>query len=104
MRMSGGAAERTHGSRRAGGSPVSADAQQAKKGGISAGALEEARGLVWRHRYRLALGLVIMVVNRAVSLVLPATSKFLMDNVVARQQWDLLPKLALAAGVATVID
>jgi len=45
-----------------------------------------------------------MLVNRLSGLVLPSTSKWLMDNVVARQQWDLLPKLALAAGVATLVE
>jgi subfamily B ATP-binding cassette protein MsbA len=45
-----------------------------------------------------------MLVNRLAGLVLPATSKFLMDSVIAKQQWDLLPRLALAAGVATLVE
>jgi ABC-type multidrug transport system fused ATPase/permease subunit len=76
----------------------------AKKTPISAGAWEEARALVWKHRHRLALGMVIMVVNRLAGLVLPLTSKYLMDDVVGQQNWDLLPKLALAAGAATMVD
>jgi ABC-type multidrug transport system fused ATPase/permease subunit len=75
-----------------------------KKAAISSGAWEEARALVWKHRHRLALGMVIMVVNRLAGLVLPWTSKFLMDDVVGQQNWDLLPKLAMAAGAATVVD
>ena len=40
---------------------------------------------------------------RLAGLVLPTTSKYLMDNVVRQGQWDLLPKLAMAAaGVAVV--
>src|SRR5205814_5995445 len=31
-------------------------------------------------------------------------TKYLMDNVFLQHQWDLLPKLALAAGVASLID
>jgi subfamily B ATP-binding cassette protein MsbA len=71
---------------------------------VTPGAWEEARALVWRHRHRLAFGLGIMVVNRLAGLVLPATTKYLMDDVIGKQQWDLLPKLAMAAGAATLVD
>src|SRR5262245_1831198 len=84
--------------------PKNAAAPKTKKAAISTGAWEEARELVWKHRHRLALGMVIMVVNRLAGLVLPWTSKFLMDDVVGQQNWDLLPKLALAAGAATIVD
>jgi subfamily B ATP-binding cassette protein MsbA len=80
-----------------------ADAEKAKKK-ITPGAWAEARALIWKHRKRLALGLCLMLVNRMAGLVLPATSKWLMDEVVARQRWDLLPKLALAGGVATLVE
>src|SRR5919106_4221265 len=82
------------------------DAQDAgvAKSKISAGAWEEARALIWKHRHRLALGMAIMVINRLAGLVLPLTSKFLMDDVIVRQNWDLLPTLAMAAGAATVVD
>jgi ABC-type multidrug transport system fused ATPase/permease subunit len=75
-----------------------------KKKALSAGAWEEARELVWKHRSRLALGLAIMVVNRLAGLVLPITTKYLMDNVIFQHQWDLLPKLAWAVAIATVVD
>ena len=65
---------------------------------------EEARGLVWAHRARLALGLGLMLVNRVVGLVLPATSKFLVDDVIGKGKADLLPMLALAAAGATVVQ
>jgi subfamily B ATP-binding cassette protein MsbA len=64
----------------------------------------EARQLVWAHRTRLGLGLVLMVIDRLSALVLPATSKYLVDNVIGQQQWDLLPWLALAAGLASIVD
>ena len=66
--------------------------------------MEEARALIWTHRRRLAIGLGLMVINRLAGLVLPATSKYLMDNVFKQGQWDLLPKLALAVGVAAIVD
>jgi ABC-type multidrug transport system fused ATPase/permease subunit len=71
---------------------------------ITATAWEEARGLIWAHRKRLSLGLVLMLVNRAAGLVLPATSKWLMDDVVAKGRWDLLSTLAFAAGAATLVE
>jgi subfamily B ATP-binding cassette protein MsbA len=71
---------------------------------ISSGALEEARDLLWKHRNRLGLGLALMVVNRLAGLVLPVTSKYLMDDVIGKGNWDLLPRLALFAGVATLVD
>jgi len=69
-----------------------------------ANAWAEARELVWAHRGRLALGLALMLVNRLAGLVLPATSKFLIDDVIGQGRADLLIPLALAAGAATVVD
>ena len=71
---------------------------------LTAGAWEEARALVWAHRKRLGIGLSLMVVNRLAGLVLPTTSKYLMDDVVGRQTWGLLPTLALAVGAATLVE
>ena len=70
---------------------------------LSAGAWEEARALIWKHRIRLSLGLGVMVIDRLSGLVMPWTTKYLMDNVIIQHQWDLLPKLALAAGAATIV-
>ncbi|HZQ34336.1 MAG TPA: ABC transporter transmembrane domain-containing protein, partial [Dehalococcoidia bacterium] len=60
--------------------------------------------LVWTHRRRLALGLALMLINRLAGLVLPTTTKYLMDDVITQGHWDLLPKLAFAAGGATLVD
>ena len=64
----------------------------------------EARAVLAAHRYRLLLGFFLMAVNRVSGLVLPATSKFLIDEVIGKQQAQWLWPLALAAGVATVIQ
>ncbi len=64
----------------------------------------EARELVWAHRRQMGIGLVLMIVNRLAGLVLPASSKFLIDDVVGNNRPELLVPLAAAAGVATVIQ
>ncbi len=69
-----------------------------------ANAWAEARELVWAHRGRLAFGLVLMLINRLAGLVLPASSKFLIDDVIGRGRAELLMPLALAAGAATLVD
>ena len=45
-----------------------------------------------------------MLINRLSGFVLPTTTKYLMDDVIQQGHWDLLPKLALAAAVATTVD
>ena len=45
-----------------------------------------------------------MLVNRLAGLVLPSTPKWLMDDVINKQQWELLPRLAMAAGAATLVE
>jgi subfamily B ATP-binding cassette protein MsbA len=69
-----------------------------------ANAWQEARALVWAHRRRLAVGLSIMLVSRLAGLVLPTTSKFLIDEVIGKHRADLLLPLALAAGGATLVQ
>ncbi len=64
----------------------------------------EARELVWAHRYRLALGFGLMVVSRLAGLVLPASSKFLIDEVIGQRRGELLLPLALAVGTATLVQ
>jgi len=83
--------------------PPAAD-EKPKKKGMTPGALQEARELVWKHRNRLGLGLFLMLINRLSGLVLPTTTKYLMDDVIHKGNWDLLPTLAFAAGAATIVD
>ena len=80
-----------------------ADKPEKKKVNLT-NAWQEARALVWQHRRRLAIGLAVMLVSRLAGLVLPATSKFLIDDVIGHGRADLLWPLALAAGGATLIQ
>ena len=52
----------------------------------------------------MALGLCLMIINRLSGLVLPTTTKYLMDDVISQGHWELLPTLAMAAGGATLVD
>ena len=64
----------------------------------------DARELVWAHRRRLMLGAVLMIVNQVMGLVLPASTKYLIDVVIGKGRIDLLWKIALAAGGATIVQ
>ncbi len=75
-----------------------------KKKVSSADAWREARELLWAHRRRLTLGLALMLVSRLAGLVLPASSKYLIDEVVGKHRTELLLPIALAAGAATIVQ
>ncbi len=67
-------------------------------------AWEDARELIVAHRKRLTLGLGLLLLNRLTGLVLPGTSKLLIDDVIGQNNVDLLWPLAIAGGLATFIQ
>ena len=71
---------------------------------ITPGAWQEARGLVYAHRRRLGVGLGLLLVNRVAGFVLPASPKWVIDRVIGQHHPELLVPLALAAGVATLVQ
>src|SRR2546423_10104667 len=71
---------------------------------ITPGAWREARGLIYAHRGRLALGLALLLVDRLAGLVLPASPKWVIDRVIGQHRPELLLPLALATGVATLVQ
>ncbi|MDA0700449.1 MAG: ABC transporter ATP-binding protein [bacterium] len=68
------------------------------------GAWREARQLLWQYRRGLAIGFSLMIVNRLAGFVLPASTKFLIDDVLGAGQTDLLVPLVTAVAVATLFQ
>jgi ABC-type multidrug transport system fused ATPase/permease subunit len=64
----------------------------------------EVRTLLLRHRVSLAVGMVLMLLSRAAGLVLPGSSKWLIDEVLVGGRMELLVPIAAAAGLATVVQ
>ena len=83
---------------------MSSTINKQKKKITPAAAWRDARELIWAHRNRLALGMLLMIVNRLGGLVLPASSKYLIDDVILKHRSELLLPLALAAGGATLVQ
>ena len=90
------------GSRRATVSPTAA--ATAKKKVDSKAAWREFRELVWVHRRRLSIGLTLMMISRLSGIVLPALSKYVIDDVIGKGRHDLLVPIALACGAATIVQ
>ena len=67
-------------------------------------AWQEARRLIWQHRSRLAIGLTLMMVNRLAGLVLPWSSRYLIDQVVGQRRAELLGVIAAAVGAAAIVQ
>jgi subfamily B ATP-binding cassette protein MsbA len=64
--------------------------------------LKDAGEIIWRSRGRLAIGIPLLLLNRLSSIVLPYLSKLLYDNVIAKGQVALLPKLALVSAAVAL--
>src|SRR5205085_8408626 len=64
----------------------------------------DLRELVWPRRKLFVLGLLLVLVNRAAGLVLPGSTKYLIDDVVQKRRQDLLIPIAVAVGVAIVVQ
>jgi subfamily B ATP-binding cassette protein MsbA len=66
--------------------------------------LPDVIALIKPRRGLLALGFVLMAINRVSGLVLPVSTKYLIDNVIGKRQIQLLPPLVLGVLAATVVQ
>lgn len=64
----------------------------------------EARRIMWGARWRLLLGSVLMLVSRLSGMVLPASTKFIGDEVFTNQRYELIKWIALAVGISTLVQ
>ncbi|HEY0658707.1 MAG TPA: ABC transporter ATP-binding protein [Pyrinomonadaceae bacterium] len=69
-----------------------------------ASAWQEARNLIWRARWRLFFGSLLMLVSRLSGLVLPASTKFIGDEIFVNERYELLKWIALAIGISSLIQ
>src|ERR1017187_6818246 len=67
-------------------------------------ALPEAWALMRPRRRLLALGFLLMVINRVSGLVLPASTKFLVDDVIGKRHVNLLMPLVGTVLLCTLVQ
>jgi ABC-type multidrug transport system fused ATPase/permease subunit len=66
--------------------------------------LPDVWALIKPRRAILALGLALMAMNRVVGLVLPGSTKYLVDDVIGKRQIHLLTPLVLVVVAATILQ
>src|SRR5215468_6934528 len=64
----------------------------------------EARRLIWDARWRLLLGSVLLLISRLAGMVLPASTKYIGDEIFLKQRYDLIKWVALAVGASTLVQ
>ena len=67
-------------------------------------ALPDVWALIRPRRGLLALGFALMAVNRVCGLVLPASTKYFIDNVISKRQTQLLTPIVLGVLAATIVQ
>src|SRR2546429_976606 len=83
-------------------SPTAAKSEKRKKSAWKN--LPDVWALIKPRRGLLVLGFVLMAINRLAGLVLPASTKYLVDNVISKRQIQLLTPIVLGVLGATVIQ
>jgi ABC-type multidrug transport system fused ATPase/permease subunit len=91
-------------SKQRGASPRGESEDKKKKSLNTRAVLRDAGDLIRARKGRLALGLGLMAINRLCALVLPYTSKYLIDEVIGNKNREMLLQLILYAGAATLVQ
>src|ERR1043166_3719858 len=60
--------------------------------------------LMWPRRKLFILGLILTFIKRAASLVLPGSTKFLIDDVIQKHRQDLLIPIIAAVALAVIVQ
>jgi ABC-type multidrug transport system fused ATPase/permease subunit len=60
--------------------------------------------IIWPRRKQLLIGLLLIVISRLAGLVLPGASKYLVDDVIPSNDFELLKWLIIAVVVAVIIQ
>jgi ABC-type multidrug transport system fused ATPase/permease subunit len=81
-----------------------ADEEKKKKKVDYKSAWAEARKIVWNARWRLLVGSVLMLISRLASMVLPASTKYIGDDIFTGKNYGLIKWVALAIGISTLIQ
>ncbi|HUP53282.1 MAG TPA: ABC transporter ATP-binding protein, partial [Longimicrobiales bacterium] len=72
---------------------------------VSGASLRHAfQEIIWPRRKLIAIGLGLILVNRLSGLVLPASTQYLVDNVIANRNFELFYTLLIAVGVAVALQ
>lgn len=64
----------------------------------------EAKKIVWNARWRLAFGSLLMLVSRLAGMVLPASTKYIGDEVFVKGRYEIIKWIALAIGISTFVQ
>ena len=62
------------------------------------------RTIVWPRRKTLFIGLILIIISRLASLVLPGASKYLIDDVIANQDMEMLKLLVVVVFSAILVQ
>src|SRR5687768_14335889 len=81
-----------------------ADEKKGKKKINYSSAWAEARKIIWNARWRLAFGSVLMLISRLSGMVLPASTKYIGDEVFTNRNYGLIKWIALAIGISTLVQ
>ena len=68
------------------GDPATKDEKSKKPKFDSKRAWAEARALIWTYRRSVGIGIVLMLISRLAGFVLPASTKYFIDEVLGKQK------------------
>ncbi|MBI4931317.1 MAG: ABC transporter ATP-binding protein [Bacteroidetes bacterium] len=66
--------------------------------------MDAFKSFIWPRRKLVLIGLILIVISRAASLVLPGASKYLMDDVIVNKDMHMLKLLLLAVAGSIIVQ